>query len=511
MYGITDGEKTGGVVADEDLGGDRPVRLARGTVEQLPQLLPTITSVSFDADLDLEEASDAVLLINSEGRITGVNELAEALLGHSRDELVGEMMDTWILCENDTRSRLGIPRWGVRFVSARRGVFMYQPNGERLGLDLTVCSDEVGNGIVLARPAAPRHRDTLREEEVAEIVHDLKSPLATIALDAQLLSQRRSDEGMHASQCARIERNIVYMDRLVQELLDLCAIDAGKLQLERKPAELGDVLQQVLARVPASERARIRVEVQGAVIVACDEARIERVLANFVENALKYGHRGSEVIVRLTIAASCARVSVIDDGPGLSAQEAAGVFDKFKRASSSLGFAGSGLGLFVCRKIIEAHGGRIGVESMKGAGSRFYFELPVTPRAGSKVEVARRVSRARRYILIVDDERDQAEGLAELLHDEGYETAVALTAGQGLQLARTRRPDVVVADARLRGTSGVDMLFRLEAELGPINSIVLTGLPPEDPNVASAVRRLGSVYVPKPVDIDRLVSVLQWT
>lgn len=507
MYGITDGEQDGGVVADEDL-GDRPVRLARGTVEQLPQLLPTITSVSFDADLDLEEASDAVLLINAEGRITAVNQLAEALLGRSRHELVGEMIDRWIHCESDARSRLGIPPRGVRFLSASRGVFMYQPNGERLGLDLTVCSDEQGDGVVLARAAVARHRDSFREEEVAEIVHDLKSPLATIALEAQLLSQRRADD---ASQCARIERNIVYMDRLVQELLDLCAIDAGKLQLDRKPAELGDVLHHVLSRVPAADRARIHVELHGPVIVACDAPRIERVLANFVENALKYGHRGSEVTVRLTIAASCARVSVIDDGPGLSAQEAAGVFDKFKRASSSLGFAGSGLGLFVCRKIIEAHGGRIGVESMKGAGSRFYFELPVSARAGAKVEMARRVARVHRYVLIVDDERDQAEGLAELLHDEGYETAVALTAGQGLQLARTRRPDVVVADARLRGTSGVDMLFRLEAELGPINSIVLTGLPPEDPNVASAVRRLGSVYVPKPVDIDRLVSVLQWT
>jgi signal transduction histidine kinase len=510
MYGITDGEQDGGVVADDNL-GDRPVRLARGTVEQLPQLLPAITSVSFEADLDLEEATDAVLMINTEGRITAVNGLAEALLGRSRAELVGEMIDTWIHCEADTRSRLGIPPRGVRFLSASRGVYMQQPNGERLGLDLTVCSDEGGNGIVLARPAVSRHRDSFREEEVAEIVHDLKSPLATIALEAQLLSQRRHDEGLHASQCARIERNIVYMDRLVQELLDLCAIDAGKLQLDRKPAELGDVLQHVLARVPAAERARIRVEAHGPVVVACDEARIQRVFANFVENALKYGHRGSEVTVRLTIAASCARVSVIDDGPGLTAQEAAGVFDKFKRASSSFGFAGSGLGLFVCRKIIEAHGGRIGVESMKGAGSRFYFELPVSARGGAKVEVARRVSRVRRYILIVDDERDQAEGLAELLHDEGYETAVALTAGQGMQLARTRRPDVVVADARLRGTSGVDMLFRLEAELGPFNSIVLTGLPPEDPHVASAVRRLGSVYVAKPVDIDRLVSVLQWT
>ncbi|NVB79840.1 MAG: response regulator [Kofleriaceae bacterium] len=487
------------------------MRLARGTVEQLPQLLPTVTSVSFDSDLDIEEASDAVFLINSEGRITSVNVLAEELLGESRDDLVGEMFDDWIHCESDPRSRLAIPPRGLRFVSARRGVFMYQRNGERLGLDLTVCSDEQGNGIILARPSAARHRDSLREEEVAEIVHDLKSPLATIALDAQLLSQRRSDEDMHASQCARIERNIVYMDRLVQELLDLCAIDAGKLQLDRKPAELGDVLQHVLARVPSGERSRIRVEVQGPVVVACDEPRIERVLANFVENALKYGHRGSDVIVRLTIAASCARVSVIDDGPGLTAQEAAGVFDKFKRASSSIGQPGSGLGLFVCRKIIEAHGGRIGVESMKGAGSRFYFELPVSARAGAKVEVARRVARVRRYILIVDDERDQAEGLAELLHDEGYETAVALTAGQGIQLARTRRPDVVVADARLRGTSGVDMLFRLEQELGTFSSIVLTGLPPEDPNVASAVRRLGSVYVPKPVDIDRLVSVLQWT
>jgi signal transduction histidine kinase len=113
-----------------------------------------------------------------------------------------------------------------------------------------------------------------------------------------------------------------------------------------------------------------------SITVVVDDMRIQRVVANLVQNALKYSPASSGIVVRLERDEACARVSVIDAGPGISPAEATYVFDKYKRAKSARAQEGTGLGLYVSRKIVEAHGGRIGVDSVRGAGSRFYFELP---------------------------------------------------------------------------------------------------------------------------------------
>src|SRR5690606_13760352 len=115
-------------------------------------------------------------------------------------------------------------------------------------------------------------------------------------------------------------------------------------------------------------------------------------------------------------------VSVIDSGPGIPNDEVATLFHKYRRASTSRGHNGSGIGLYVSRKIVEAHGGSVGVESVPGAGSRFYFELPVSPRGGAAVEAEQRDAR-RPYVLLVDDETEQAAALSEILRYEGFDTA----------------------------------------------------------------------------------------
>jgi signal transduction histidine kinase len=221
-------------------------------------------------------------------------------------------------------------------------------------------------------------REGLRADDVVQIVHDLRNPLATIALEASLLDHKLANGAydLARSAVARIARNVEFLDRMTQDLLDSCSIDAGQFQLHRSPTELCALLEQVIDRmISTRDRGRVTLEATRPMTLSIDGLRIERVVANLIGNALKYAPGSSGIVVRLEAGARTAQVSVSDAGPGMTAAEMAYVFDKYRRVDPAH-LDGRGLGLFVSKKIVEAHGGQIGVDSVRGAGSRFFFELP---------------------------------------------------------------------------------------------------------------------------------------
>lgn len=219
------------------------------------------------------------------------------------------------------------------------------------------------------------------DDDIATLSHDLKNPLSIIALDVSVL-QEQLTEGSSSElrrTLVRIERNVAYINRLLSELLDRPrATTALESSASMAPTELSGLLHAVVERTTSmQERERVHVDAPRPVIVMGDATRLERVIANLVINALKYSVRASAIGVRLEVVGDHACVSVIDQGPGVAPGELRSLFERHGRASSALGHEGSGLGLYVSRKIVEAHGGRIGVESELGEGSRFYFELPL--------------------------------------------------------------------------------------------------------------------------------------
>jgi signal transduction histidine kinase len=228
------------------------------------------------------------------------------------------------------------------------------------------------------------HRDLeppyLSEDMLERVAHVLKNPLHTIALETTLLDGKlaTSDAEIRAA-LARISRNVFYADRMVQDLLDCCSISSGHLELRRTPTELRGLLAQVVDRaVSTRDSGRVWIEACPPLTVSADAQRVGRVVANLIANALKYAPRSSLIGIRLEVRDGRARVSVIDDGPGLTVAETQYVFESYRRMPSSAAHEGSGLGLYISKRIVEAHGGRIGVDSVVGAGSRFYFELPMT-------------------------------------------------------------------------------------------------------------------------------------
>lgn len=219
----------------------------------------------------------------------------------------------------------------------------------------------------------------IRDDQLAQIVHDLKSPLSTISLEASLLEDRVAggEHGETGAIVARIQHNVRYLDRLIHDILDACLIEDGRLELRRAPTEIRALLEDVIDRVvPTRALPRVFMEASERATIDIDDLRIERVVANLLANALKYAPANSGIVVRLNVHAHGVTVSVIDTGTSLTERDVAGLFEKYQRGTTAMRHGGYGLGLYVSREIVEAHGGHIGVRRLPGLGTRFYFDLP---------------------------------------------------------------------------------------------------------------------------------------
>ncbi|BDG02016.1 sensor histidine kinase [Anaeromyxobacter oryzae] len=215
-----------------------------------------------------------------------------------------------------------------------------------------------------------------RDDVLALVSHDLKNPLEAVALSAALLL-RKPDPARVPRYAETIDRSVRRMDRLIRDLLDVSSMDAGRFRVVPRPERLGAIVDDALALLaPLAVERGIALAVEGGVPeeIRCDRERILQVLSNLIGNALQFTPPGGHVTVRLVMDAGRARVAVSDDGPGIAPEELPRLFDRYWRGRGSR--RGTGLGLSIARGIVEAHGGRIHVESQLGAGSTFTFTLP---------------------------------------------------------------------------------------------------------------------------------------
>lgn len=238
-----------------------------------------------------------------------------------------------------------------------------------------------------ARVRAHEEAARLKEDFISAAAHDLKTPLTTLVAQAQFLERRAVTEPSAPSDLAGIRRIVAESRRLsalVNELLDAAGLEQGKLVGRREPVDLAELARDV-ARRDSYEGRRITLSAAGPVIGTYDRRRIGQVLENLVENAVKYSPDESEVRVAITERDHQALIDVTDQGIGIPAGDLPLIFERFHRAANvdDRRFAGMGLGLFICKGIVEQHGGRIWVESRVGAGSTFHVALPVGTMSAS--------------------------------------------------------------------------------------------------------------------------------
>jgi signal transduction histidine kinase len=213
--------------------------------------------------------------------------------------------------------------------------------------------------------------------------HDLRNPLSTIGLHAALIRRLAQGDARIGEPAERIQQTVARMSALIDQLLDLGRIEAGRITLAPREVDARAIVSELtssLTPIADDRRIHLAAELPGEELpVLADRDRIAQVLSNLVGNALKFTPEGGSITVRVARDGAAARFSVADTGPGIPAEHLAHLFDRYWRGPGS-SRAGAGLGLFIVRGLVEAHGGRVWVESAPGAGSTFSFTLPAAER-----------------------------------------------------------------------------------------------------------------------------------
>jgi PAS domain S-box-containing protein len=457
-----------------------------------------------------------------------VNEAAVRHSGYSREEMLGHskpQLGFWVTAEQRERMlRLLHSEGRARDLEV---TFRTRGGEERqllVNSEVITFEDEPAVlSVSLDITERKQHEESLRaanrakDEFLAMLGHELRNPLGTLTNAVAVLERLPGDETLRHV-VAIIGRQTGHLARLVDDLLDVARVTAGKIELQRRPVELRALAGRCLdALAQAGRTERHTVVLEGLPVhVDGDAARLEQVLNNLVDNALKYTPASGRVTITTERAGETAVLRVRDTGEGIRTDLLAHVFDLFVQEPQSLARSrgGLGLGLALVKRLVELHGGSVAVWSAgPGQGSEFTVRLPAVapsvteaarPGAGARPAAARR-----RRVLVVEDGADARQSLRLLLELAGHEVEACEDGPSGLARLRAFQPDVALIDLGLPGMDGYAMAreARGRPETRAIRLVAVTGYgQAEDRRRALAAGF--DLHVTKPVDASMLDEVL---
>lgn len=380
-----------------------------------------------------------------------------------------------------------------------------------------------------------KEMDRLKSEFLNTVSHELRTPLTSIKAFSEILLDTGADDpdSLHEF-LGIINQESDRLTRLINNLLDLSRIEAGRMQWDMMPVDLREIGESCAATARAladKGGVTLAVEIAEPLVVVGDRDKLIQVLTNLLSNAIKFTKAGGCVTLSGRRVGAHVEVVVRDSGIGIPKEHHERIFEKFAQVdtSSTREIKGSGLGLPIVRSILEAHGGRVWVESEPGSGSAFFVTMPLpdtdpgpvlapaveagealapstgtAPREGA---AAPRHPRRGQTVLVVDDEANIVRVIRHILESEGY---AVLEAGKGedaLRLAREGKPDLILLDLLLPDIDGFEVLRRLRAdgETAPIPVVVLSILEARDEAFGLGAQD----YCSKPLDRARLLETVQ--
>jgi PAS domain S-box-containing protein len=504
------------------------------------------------ARLVLDSAHDAFIGMDSDGRIVSWNAQAASTFGWSRDEVIGRPLSERIIPQGFRGAHeAGLRRFHetgeAPIVNKRLEVRALHRNGHEFPIEIMVTNPvPAGRGYFFGAflrdiSERLRHEDELRtakesaeaatrakSEFLANMSHELRTPLNGVIGYAQLLHRDRTMTAGQRDALEAISTCGAHLLDLINDVLDLSKIEAGRMDVEMLPCDLRQVaidlkyvIEERAQRKGLRFTAHIAPEVSKRVVL--DGRHVRQVLLNLLGNAVKFTPHGE---VRLEIApgeANRLRFSVEDTGIGIEAENLSAVFQAFRQTRSGAELGGTGLGLTISHRLVRGMGGELKVESAPGRGSRFWFELPwveagEAPVAAAAADAdgeslssdARLASGAELVALVADDSSINRRILASLLESAGVRVITAAGGVEAVDLTRKHRPDVVLMDLRMDDLSGFEATRRLAADSATAAIPVLAVSASAWAEVRQQAKEAGCVdFLAKPVKADVLFVKLQ--
>ena len=363
---------------------------------------------------------------------------------------------------------------------------------------------------------ALRAADRAKDEFLAMLGHELRNPLASVSNAAQLLKMARNQPQVLENVSAILGRQVEQMTRLVDDLLEVGRVTGGKVRLQCEPLDLGVVVVQLLEAWKHGGRF-LHHEVSTELLsvwVSADRARIEQVFSNLLDNALKYTPAGGQIRISLRAERAHAILEISDTGLGMPTELIDRVFDLFVQGERSLAreLGGLGIGLTMVKRLVELHGGTVHARSDgPNHGATFTVELPAIERpqalaaGGTPVTLKARPRR----VLIIEDDDDARETLAELLRLGGHQVSVARSGVEGVALAGSLAPEFVLIDIGLPDIDGYEVARRLRNNpaTASLRLIAVTGYGMQEDRRAALAAGFNE-HLAKPVELESLRTLL---